>query len=195
MSFSILCACVWLVPTEVLMWPCWHPCPVGSQRTCRGGGQSGLQAHWTRGGLAFCLSCWATSGRCPKLSEPHWAICDKGGPRGPPHRKHLAPHCPHEGGALGTPAFFIVPVSLLPETRWRTALNPHRREGWTVVLRAGYDSLPPASLVSTLRAAAPNAPCLSPVSTHTLMFPCLRHWMVSGTPSWSLSSMAVAPSS
>lgn len=48
-----------------------------------------------------------------------------------------------------------------------------------------------------LRWASPpwDPPCLSPVRTHTLMFPCLRHLMVSHTPSCSLSSMAVAPSS
>lgn len=42
---------------------------------------------------------------------------------------------------------------------------------------------------------ARDPPGLSPVSTHILMFPFLRHLMVSGTPSCSLSSMAVAPSS
>lgn len=42
---------------------------------------------------------------------------------------------------------------------------------------------------------AGDPPGLSPVSTQILMFPFLRHLMVSGTPSCSLSSMAVAPSS
>jgi len=35
--------------------------------------------------------------------------------------------------------------------------------------------------------------CLSPVNTHTLMPPCIMLAMASGTPSCSLSSMAVQP--
>ena len=35
---------------------------------------------------------------------------------------------------------------------------------------------------------------LSPVSNHTLIPAALREWIVSGTPSWSRSSMAVTPS-
>ena len=35
--------------------------------------------------------------------------------------------------------------------------------------------------------------CLSPVSTHTAIPPRIICSIVSGTPSWSLSSMAVAP--
>ena len=36
---------------------------------------------------------------------------------------------------------------------------------------------------------------LSPVSIINLIFPCLREWIVSGTKSWSLSSIPVAPNS
>lgn len=40
-----------------------------------------------------------------------------------------------------------------------------------------------------------DIPFLSPVSTHTLIPACLRREIVSGTPSWSRSSMAVTPKS
>lgn len=48
---------------------------------------------------------------------------------------------------------------------------------------------------SCLRQSRQHSPCLSPVSTQILMLASVRRAMVSGTPCWSLSSMAVAPSS
>ena len=74
-----------------------------------------------------------------------------------------------------------------------------------VIFFKSYSNLSPASFIlcSAIKLSRSPAaiaiylavPTLSPVSTHTLMPARLINLMVSGTSSWSLSSIAVAPSS